>query len=90
MEFKEYTSFYTGEIKEPLAEICFTHRDENTIVAESTKVSETLKGQGVGKKLVEKIVSYARSENKKIVPVCPFVVATFEKTPEYADVWQKD
>lgn len=90
MEFKEYTSFYLGEIKECLAEIRFTHRDENTIVAESTKVSDTLRGQGVGGKLVKRIVDYARSENKKIIPVCPFVVATFEKTPEYADVWHKE
>ncbi|NLJ58261.1 MAG: N-acetyltransferase [Tissierellia bacterium] len=90
MEFKEYRSFYLGEIKDCLAEIRFTHRDENIIAAESTKVSETLKGQGVGKKLVEKLVNYARNEKKKIIPVCPFVVATFEKTPEYADVWQKE
>ena len=46
MEFKEYTAFYLGCIGDCLAEIRFTHRDENTIVAESTKVSDTLKGQG--------------------------------------------
>jgi len=46
MEFKEYTAFYLGCIGDCLAEIRFTHRDETTIVAESTKVSDTLKGQG--------------------------------------------
>ena len=90
MEFKEYTAFYLGKIEDCLAEIRFTHRDENTIVAESTKVSDTLKGQGMGGKLVKRIVDYARSENKKIIPLCPFVVATFEKNPEYADVWHKE
>lgn len=90
MEFKEYSAFCFGEIENCLAEIRFTHRDKNTIVAESTKVSDTLKGQGVGGKLVKRIVDYARSENKKIIPLCPFVVATFEKTPEYADIWHKE
>ncbi|HHZ02271.1 MAG TPA: N-acetyltransferase [Tissierellia bacterium] len=89
MKFNRYTSFYLGEVRDPLAEIRITYRDENIIAAESTKVSETLKGQGVGRKLVEELVNYARKENKKIIPICPFVLATFEKTPEYADIWHK-
>lgn len=43
-------SFYIGDSeKEPLAEIVFAYEGEDVIEIQHTNVSETLKGQSVGK-----------------------------------------
>jgi acetyltransferase, GNAT family len=64
-----------------------TYREENnTWFAEHTFVNSDYSGKGIAKQLVEKLVEQARINNKKIVPICSYVVREFEKTPEYADV----
>ncbi len=60
---------------------------ENKIIIDHTEVDPSLKGQGVGKKLVDKMVAIAREEQVKILPVCPFAKATMERNhAEYEDV----
>lgn len=60
---------------------------ENKIIIDHTEVDPSLKGQGVGKKLVDKMVEIAREEQVKIIPVCPFAKATMEKyRSDYEDV----
>lgn len=61
---------------------------ENRLTVYHTEVSEKLKGQGVGMKLLEAMVSYAREHQLKILPLCPFVHGQFKKNKKaYADVW---
>ncbi len=82
--------FYVGDSEaNPDAEITFVNVDENKIRIDHTNVSEKLKGQGVGNKLVKRVVDFAREENKKIIPLCPFAKAEFEKNKEYEDVLYK-
>ena len=55
-----------------------------------TEVAEVLKGQGIASRLLGKMVDYARDNHFKVIPLCPFVRAQFEKDPQqYADVWKK-
>lgn len=84
---KGENKFYIGENEqEPIAEITFKPKDADTIIADHTYVSDTLRGQGIAGKLVEVLTTYAREENKKIVPVCSYVKSKMEKTPEYHDL----
>lgn len=56
-----------------------------------TEVNPEHEGKGFAKILLEKLVSYARENNLKIVPLCPFVHAQFKRHPElYNDVWMKE
>ena len=56
-----------------------------------TEVSNAWKGHGLGNKLLDAMVEYARKNNLKVIPKCPFVRAQFVRHPElYADIWQKD
>lgn len=71
--------FYVGEEETPLAELLFSV-DNDVILAEGTEVSKELGGKGVGKLLLKELVDWARKENKKIKPICPFVKATLPKT----------
>ena len=47
---------------------------------------ESLKGQGVGKKLVALVVEKMRAEQRKIIPLCPFAKHEFDTTPAYQDI----
>ena len=51
-----------------------------------TEVGESLRGQGIARKLVEAAVMWARQEKIKLVPVCPFARAVFDKEPTFHDV----
>ena len=56
---------------------------------EDTDVADRLRGTGPGRKLVQAAVEWARPENVKLMPLCPFAKSVFEKTPDYADVLAK-
>ncbi len=84
---KGMRSFYVGESEEnPLAEMGFVSSGEDIITIEHTNVSEELSGQGVGRLLLKELIDWARQENKKIIPLCPYVKAQMEKNEEYHDM----
>lgn len=58
------------------------------IIAEHTVVDNSLRGTGVATALVERLVADARDNNVTVVPQCSFVVAQFERHPEWSDVME--
>ncbi len=56
------------------------------MIIEHTEVDESLKGQGVGAKLLEALVDFVRKEEIKVIPLCPFANATFKKRADLQDV----
>ncbi len=78
--------FYIEVEGEKLAEMTYSKAGDSLIIIDHTEVSEKLKGQGAGKQLVQAAVSYTRERNIKILPLCPFAKAVFDKTPDYSDV----
>jgi uncharacterized protein len=69
-----------------LAEMVYSMASPKKMVIEHTEVSDELKGQHVGQQLVHTAVEYARTNDIKIVPLCPFANAIFKKIAEYTDV----
>jgi predicted GNAT family acetyltransferase len=69
-----------------LAEMTYTTAGATRIIIDHTDVDDALRGTGASRKLVEAAVLWARAENKKILPLCPFAKSVFDKTPAYADV----
>jgi len=72
-------SFYIKEGDEQLAEMTYRWQDDHVFVIDHTEVSEKLEGKGVGKQLVHAAVEFARANEHKIVPVCPFAKRSGEK-----------
>lgn len=54
--------------------------------AEHTLVPPAIGGRGVAGRLVEALVADARENHFKIAPVCSYVVAAFDKHPDWADL----
>lgn len=69
------------------AEMIYSYAGQSKIIIEHTEVSEKLKGQGIGYKLVEEVVAFMRKNNLKSIPLCPFANAVFKKrSKDYKDV----
>lgn len=66
-----------------LAEITFPALTESVLCIDRTFVDPSLRGQGIGNLLVEKVVALAKEEDKQIKAQCPYAVGWFEKHPEY-------
>jgi uncharacterized protein len=69
-----------------LATMTYTVAGDDLLIIDHTDVDDALRGTGAGKALVTAAVEWARSEHKRIMPLCPFATAIFDKTPEFADV----
>lgn len=78
--------FFLGEAENPLAELVYNFPNPDKMIIEHTDVDESLKGQGVGYRLVEAAVEMAREKQLRIIPLCPFALAVFKKRTDYADV----
>lgn len=64
---------------------------KNKLTVYHTEVDEEYAGKGFAKLLLNKLVSYARENDLKIVPLCPYVHAQFKRNPEeYNDIWFKE
>ena len=64
----------------------YTWAGDSKFIIDHTEVNEGFNGKGVGKKLLMKAVEYARNNNLKIIPLCPFAKSVFDKTEEIRDV----
>ncbi len=71
---------------EKQAEMTYSKAGEGLIIIDHTEVSDQLRGQGVGAKLVHQAVIMARKKGIRIMSLCPFAKSVFKKTPEYQDV----
>jgi len=79
--------FFIGDNEnQPIAEITYQPKDDNTIIVDHTYVSEQLRGQGIAGNLVKVMTDFARKEGKKIVPKCPYVEKKMNHNKEYHDL----
>lgn len=68
------------------AEMGYTNAGEKLIIIDHTFVESHLRGEGIAKDLVAEGVKFARENNLKVMPLCPFAKAIIERTPEFQDV----
>jgi len=79
-------SFYIEENNHRVAEMTFSKAGSDVIIIDHTEVSNSLRGKNIGMQLVDEAVSYARKNNIKILPLCPFAKSVFARVKEYSDV----
>lgn len=64
----------------------YTWVGEERFIIDHTEVDEAYNGKGVGKEMLLAAVDFARKNSKKIIPLCPFAKASFQKDQELNDV----
>lgn len=67
-------------------EMTYTWAGDKMFIIDHTDVGEAFKGQGVGRKLLDAAVAFARAQNLKILPLCPFAKSVFDKDGSIHDV----
>jgi uncharacterized protein len=79
---------YVGLIEsvEGEAELTFVRTSPTQIDADHTFAPDTMRGTGIAKALVERMVADARAEGIRIVPTCTYVQAQFARHPDWSDV----
>ena len=78
--------FFVEEEGEVVAQMVYSAPETHKMVIEHTEVDEDIQGQNIGYELVQSAVEYARTHHIKIVPVCSFAKAVFDKKPDFRDV----
>lgn len=82
-------AFYIEQDGEWVAELTYKREGQRKINIDHTEVDESLQDKGVGKKLVEAAVKFARKNNLLIKPTCPFAKSVLEADEDYEDVLTK-
>ncbi|WDF65154.1 GNAT family N-acetyltransferase [Flavobacterium sp. KACC 22763] len=78
--------FEAIEDRKEAGKMTYTWAGDSKFIIDHTEVSPDFNGKGVGKKLVMAAVDYARANNLKIIPLCPFAKSVFDKVEEIRDV----
>lgn len=76
----EQSRFQAGDGDDP-AVLVYEHGDGDVALLH-TVVPHAMEGRGVGSRLVEAAVTWARGEDLDVVPVCSFVQGWLKRHPE--------
>jgi len=74
------------EGRDGIGKLTYSRVSPTKIIADHTGVDDSLRGTGVARALVERLVADARRNGVTVVPQCSFVVAQYEQHPEWSDV----
>jgi len=69
-----------------VAEMTYSRVNAALIIIDHTEVAASLGGQGVGRRLLDAAVDWARETQTKVLTTCPFAGAQFAKDPSIRDV----
>ena len=77
---------FVEQENERVAEMTYSWAGDDKFIIDHTDVSDSLRGQGVGRHLLDAAVNFAREKNVKIIPLCPFAKSVFDKDESIRDV----
>ncbi len=69
-----------------VARLTYSRANAALVIIDHTEVDPALSGQGVGRRLLDAAVHWARDAHVKVVATCPFAAAQFAKDPALRDV----
>ena len=83
-------AFFIERDGKRIAEQTYKRLDEHRVVIVHTGVDDSLRGQGVARKLLDTFVGWARETGTRVAATCPYAKAQFEKDPSIRDVYDGD
>lgn len=72
-----------------LAEMSYSRANDGLIIIDHTEVPPAFRGTGTGLRLLRHLIADARAAGVKIIPLCPYAKAQFDRHAEWADVLEK-
>lgn len=71
------------------SELTYTKKDNGILIIDYTQTRKELEGRGLASMLVKQSVEFARENNYKIDPLCPFAEVQFDLNKDFRDVLVK-
>ena len=70
-----------------VGEMTYTYAGPKKAIFDHTFVDDSMRGQNVGKLMLDKAAEWLRSEEIKLIPLCPYVKSQVVKHPDlYGDL----
>lgn len=79
-------SFFIEKDGKRIAEMTYSKAGPNKIIIDHTEAAEKFRGKGLAKKLVYHGVEYARENELKVLPLCPYTKSVIQRNPDLQDV----
>jgi uncharacterized protein len=91
IEFKQIDEgtegyFVASDDGKEAGRMTYTFAGNSKMIIDHTEVNDAYRGQNVGKKLLMELIEFARLNNIKIIPLCPFAKSVFDKIESRRDV----
>ncbi|MFZ2099534.1 MAG: GNAT family N-acetyltransferase [Oricola sp.] len=68
-----------------VAEMSFRFTGPDQVIIDHTEVPDAFRGTGTGSRLLNALMADMGKEGRKIIPLCPFAAAQFDRHPEWSD-----
>ncbi len=72
-----------------IGEVDYKYHGDKVIIITHTGVEKEWSGNNLGFELVTRVVNFAKENDLKIIPMCPFARREFTRTPEFQEVEYK-
>ena len=79
-------AFFIEQDGKRVAEMTYSKAGPKKIIIDHTEAAEEVRGEGYAKELVYHGVEFARKNDLKVLPLCPFAKSVIERNEELQDV----
>lgn len=85
-EINNRGAFFVAQAGKRLAKMTYSRLNPALVIIDHTDVDDTLAGQGVGRRLLDAAVAWARETNTKVIATCPYARSQFSRDASIRDV----
>lgn len=79
-------AFFLEQDGKRVAEMTYSRVNPSLVIIDHTEVAPHLGGLGVGRRLLDAAVDWARANETRILSTCPYASAQFARDPSIRDV----
>lgn len=69
-----------------IGQITYVRIGMDKLIIDYTSVDSPYRGQNIGLTLVRHVANMARSQHRRVITICPFARAMFNRFPEFDDI----
>lgn len=69
-----------------VGQVTFVRIGMDKLIIDYTGVDAPYRGQKIGLTLIRQVANMARSQHRRIITICPFARAMFNRFPEFDDI----
>lgn len=69
-----------------IGQITYVRIGMDKLIIDYTGVDAPYRGQNIGLDLVRRVADMARSQHRRVITICPFARAMFNRFPEFDDI----